>query len=87
MGFKSGTNTNVSKDKYKVNDLIFSSRIEYQTIQSIDRNLRFLYSPALFNSLWSSINYSPARDIDSNFNAILDRVEERIGRIKKKFEL
>ena len=87
MGFKSATNTNVKKDKYKINTLIFSSRIEYQTIESIDRNLRFLYSPALSNSLWPTINYSPTRDNVNNFNAILDRVEERIDRFNKKVKI
>ena len=32
MGFKSANNTNVN---YKINNLIFSSRLEYQTVESI----------------------------------------------------
>ena len=40
MGFKSATNTSVN---YKINNLIFSSRLGYQTVESIDRNLKFLY--------------------------------------------
>ena len=76
------TKTNVNK--YKINDLIFPSRIVYQNIQSIDRNLRFLYSPAPACSPFRSINYFPARQTTSNFNAILDRVEERINRFKEK---
>jgi len=81
MGFKSATNTNVNQDKYKVHDLIFPSRLVFTTIQSIDRNMRFLYSPAPANSLWPTINYSAARDDIDNFDAILDRVEERIDRV------
>ena len=49
MGFKSATKTNVNKDKYEINNLIFSSRIEYNSIASIDRNLKFLYSPAPYS--------------------------------------
>ena len=43
MGFVSATNTNVNKDKYEINNLIFSSRREYQTIKSIDGWLKHLY--------------------------------------------
>ena len=84
MGFKSATNTNVN---YKINNLIFSSRLEYQTVESIDRNLKFLYSPAPSNSLCSTINYSLTRDNVDNFNAILDRVEERIDRFNEKVKI
>ena len=87
MGFKSATNTNVNKDKNEINNLIFSSRIEYQTIERIDRNLRFLYSLAPSNSLWPRINYSLTIDNVNNFNAILDRVEERIDRFNEKVRI
>ena len=79
------TKTNVNK--YKINDLIFPSRIVYQNIQSIDRNPRFLYSPAPVCSPFRSINYFPARQTTSNFNAILDRVEEPINRFKEKAKI
>ena len=52
MGFKSATNTNVN---YEINNLIFSSRLEYQTVESIDRNLKFLFSPAPSNILQQEI--------------------------------
>ena len=46
MGFVSATNTNVNKDKYEINNLIFSSRREYQTIKSIDGCQRLTLSLA-----------------------------------------
>ena len=79
------TETNVNK--YKINDLIFPSRIVYQNIKSIDRNLRFLYSPAPVCSTFRSTNYSLARESTSNFNAILIRVKERINRFKGKVKI
>lgn len=82
MGFKSATKTTV--EKYEINNLIFSSRLEYQIVESIDRNLRFLYSPPPPNSLWPTINYSLTRENVDNFNTILDRVEERIDRLNER---
>ena len=71
---------------YKVGNMIFPSKLLYSTIASIDRNLRFLYSPAPYNSWRDTINYSPCRDDVEEFDAILDRVEERINRIKGKVD-
>ena len=48
MGFKSAKNTrnvNNSNGNYEVDGLIFPSRFVFLTIASIDRNLRFLYTP------------------------------------------
>ncbi|CAH3165058.1 unnamed protein product, partial [Porites lobata] len=53
-------------------------------VESIDRNLRFLYSPFPPNSLWPTINYSLTRENVDNFNTILDRVEERIDRLNER---
>ena len=81
MGFKSAKNTrNVKQNngKYEVDDIIFPSRLVFSTIESIDRNLRFLYSPPPPNKPRSRINYSEVRDDEEEFNCILDRVEERI---------
>ena len=72
MGFKSATQSNITP--YQVNNLIFPSLLVYQTIKSIDRDLRILYSPAPHGSLWPTINYAPARD-SVRFDQILDRVE------------
>ena len=87
MGFKSATKTNVNKDKYEINNLIFSSRIEYKTIKSIDRNLQFFYLPAPHNSLCETIRYLPARGSINNFDCIPDRVEERIDRFDKEAKI
>ena len=77
-------NDNHSNGKYKVNGIIFPSRFAFSTIESIDRNLRILYSKAPPNSLWPTINYSAVRDDEEEFDSILDRVEERIdGFIEK----
>ena len=87
MGYKSAKKSNVSEDKYEINNLVFPSRHVFTTIQSIDRNLRFLYSPAPSGSIWPTIKYSPTRDDDDEFDAILDRVEERINRIKEEVKI
>ena len=90
MGFKSAKNirkVNQSNGSYEEDDMIFLSRFIYSTIASIDRNLRFLYSPAPPNSNRNTINYSPVRDDDEEFDAILDRVEERINRINGKVQI
>ena len=90
MGFKSAKNirkVNQSNGSYEEDDMIFLSRFIYSTIASIDRNLRFLYSPAPPNSNRNTINYSPVRDDDEEFDAILDRVEERINRITGKVQI
>ena len=90
MGFKSSKNTrnvNHSNEEYEVDDIIFPTKNVFKTIKSINRKLRLLYSPAPTNSLWPTINYSPVRDDDEEFNAILDRVEERIDRFNEKVEI
>ena len=84
MGFKSAKNTrnvNQSNGNYEVDGIIFASRFVFTTIESIDRNLRFLYTPGFASNDWETTNYSPVRDNDEEFDAILGRVEERIGRI------
>ena len=85
MGFKSASKSktvNHSNGNYEVDGIIFASRFVFTTIESIDRNLRFLYTPGSANSDCETIIHSPVRDNDEEFDAILERVEERIGRIK-----
>ena len=53
----------------------------FTTIESIDRNLRFLYTPGSASNDFETINHSPVRDNDEEFDAIRSRVEKRIGRI------
>ena len=84
MGFKSTTQSNSSQ--YQVNNLIFPSLLVYQTIKSIDRDLRILYSPAPHGSFWPTINYSPARD-SVRFDQILDRVEIYIDEFRRKVKI
>ena len=84
MGFKSAKNTrnvNQSNGNYEVDGIIFASRFVFTTIESIDRNLRFLYTPGSASNGWKTINYSSVRDNDEEFDDIIGRVEERIGRI------
>ena len=48
MEFKSASNSNNvnhSNGNYEVDGIIFPSRFVFTTIESIDRNLRFLYTP------------------------------------------
>ena len=89
MGFKSAKNTNnvnQSNEEYEVDGIKFPSRFAFTTIESIDRNLRFFYSPAPPNTLGPRINYSAVRDDEEEFNCILDRVEERINRIEEEVD-
>ena len=89
MGFKSAKNTNnvnQSNGKYEVDGVIFPSRFVFTTIESLDRNLRFFYSPAPPNRLGPRINYSAVRDDEEEFNCILDRVEELISRIEEEVD-
>ena len=73
-----------SNGRHKVGNLIFPSRLVFSTIESIDRNLRILYSKAPPNSFWRTINYSAVRDDEEEFDSFLDRVEERIDRFNEK---
>ena len=84
MGIKSTSTSTIKSDNvyYKVGKVIFPSRLIYSTIASIDRNLRFLYSPTPPDKIWRTIQYSSARDDSEEFDAILDRVEERINIFK-----
>ena len=87
MGFKSAKNTNnvnQSNEEYEVDGIKFPSRFAFTTIESIDRNLRFLYSKSPLNKLKPRINYSVVRDDEENFSFWLDRVEERIERLYVK---
>ena len=70
-----------SNGNYEVDGIIFASRFVFTTIESIDRNLGFLYTAGSASNDWESINHSTVRDNDEEFDAILERVEERIGRI------
>ena len=84
MGFKSASNSNNvkhSNGNYEVDGIIFASRFVFTTIESIDRNLRFLYTPGSASNDWETMNHSITRESEENFDAILERVEERIGRI------
>ena len=90
MGFKPAKNTrndNQSNGEYVDDKIIFPSRFVFSTIEIIDRNLRFLYSPAPNNKLWPTINYSTVRDDEKEFNCILDRVEEQINKFDEEVEI
>ena len=69
MGFKSVRQNN--EDLYIVNGIGYSSRHEFTTIESINRNLKIIRPD------------SPVRDDEGEFNCFLDRVEERIERLNK----
>ena len=84
MGYKSTTQSNIRP--HQVNNLIFPSFLVYQTIKSIDRDLRILYSPANPGSLWPTVNYSSARD-SVRFDEILDRVEICIDEFQRKIDI
>ena len=75
------------KGSYKVGNLIFRSKLQYSLIATIDRNLKLLYSPATTESKRNIINYSPFRDDEECFKAILDRVERCIFRFGRRVEI
>ena len=75
------------KGSYKVGNMIFPSKLQYSLIASIDRNLKLLYSSAPPKSKRNIINYSPFRDDEECFKAILDRVERCIFRFGRRVEI
>ena len=84
MGIKSASKSktvNQSNGNYEVDGIIFASKFVFKTIKSIDRNLRFLYTTIFDEFDCETINHSLVRVDEEEFDAILGRVEERIGRI------
>ena len=79
MGFKSLSKSNKN---YEVDGIIFPTRFVFTNIESIDRNLKFLYTPGTDESDFEPIFHSVVREDASAFSEFLDRVDERIGRIK-----
>ena len=69
MGFKSVRQNN--EDLYIVNGIGYSSRHEFSTIESINRNLKII-RPG-----------SSVRDDEGEYKCFLDRVEEKIERINQ----
>ena len=78
---KNTSNVKQSNGNYEVDDIIFASRFVFRTIKSIDKNLRLLYTPGSDSNDWETINHSSVRDNNEEFDDIIGRVEERIGRI------
>lgn len=74
MGFKSVSRPN-NEDLYIINGIGYSSRHEFTTIESINRNLKFITPD------------SPIREDEEEFDCFLDRVEERIGRLNQKIRV
>ena len=69
MGFESANNTNVnqSNGNYEVDVIIFASRFVFRTFKSIDRNLRFLYTPCSASNDWETIKHSMTRENEASF--------------------
>ena len=74
MGFKSVSRPN-NEELYTINGIGYSSRQEFNTIESINRNLKFI-TPG-----------SPTREDEGGFDCFLDRVEERIERLNQKIRV
>ena len=67
--------------------LIFPSKLQYSTIDRIDRSLRLLYLPTPSDFLWPSKNYYPLGVDEEKFNRIPVRVdEEKFNRILDRVE-
>ena len=79
MGFKSLSKSNKN---YEVCDIILPTRYVFSTIETIDRNLKFLYASGTAENDFEPIFHSVVREDPDNFNEILDRVDERIDRIE-----
>lgn len=71
MGFKSVSRPN-NEDLYIINGIGYSSRHEFTTIESINRNLKIMKLGSLVT------------EDEEEFHCILDRVEERIERLNQK---
>ena len=71
----------VSNEYYETDGIIFYSRFVFKTIESIDRNVRFLYTKVFDDNDWETINNSPVRDNPEKFKVILDIVDNLINRI------
>ena len=65
----------------------FLQGFAFSTIESIDRNLRFLYSKSPPEKFWPRINYSSVRDDEEKFSFFLGRVEDRIERFEEKVNI
>ena len=61
---------NHSNGNYEVDGIIFASRFVFTTIESIDRNLRFLYTPGSDSNDWETINHSLSRENEASFDFI-----------------
>ena len=59
-----------SNGNYEVDGIIFASRFVFTTIESIDRNLRFLYTPGSDSNDWETINHSLSRENEASFDFI-----------------
>ena len=84
MGFKSTKNTrnvNQSNGNYESYGIVYASRFVFKTIETIDRNLSFLYTKDSIDNNFKTINHSSVRDNDEEFDDILGIVEEQIGSI------
>ena len=79
MGFKSLSKSN---KKYEADGILFPSRYTFTTIKSIDRNLKFFYTPGTAENDFEPIFHSVVREDAGAFSEFLDRLDERIGRIQ-----
>ena len=78
---KKTCNATQRQGNYEVDDIIFATKFVYRTIKSIDKNLRLLYTPGSEINDWDTINFSPLRNDEEEFDYVLLKIEERIGRI------
>ena len=79
MGFKS---LGESNKNYEVDGIIFPTRFIFTMIESIDRNLKFIYTLGTVENDFEPIFYSEVREDAGEFSEFLARAEDRISRIE-----
>ena len=80
MGYKSSKNTR--NENYEVDDIIFPSKNTFKLFESLNKNLRLLYTPGDESRDFETINYSEVRDDEEEYDKILAKVEDKIKKIK-----
>ena len=85
MGYKSSKNTrnvNQINENYEVDDIIYPSKNTFKLFESLNKNLRLLYTPGDESRDFETINYSEVRDDEEEYDKILAKVEDKIKKIK-----
>ena len=67
-----------NNENYEKGGLVFPSKNVYRLFKSLDKNLRFLYTPGDESRGFETINDSEVRHDKEEYDHILTKVEDRI---------